>query len=378
VPLVTVIGGYGIFGGRIAAALARDPDCEVRIVGRNQARGQKFADQIGASFLRADLHSADGLRRAIEQSTLVVHSAGPFQGQDYRVAEKCIEQGVHYLDLADGREFVGQIGQLDEAAKKQGVLVLSGVSSTPAVTSAMADVLAPEFSQIHRIETALSPGNQNPRGASTIAAVLSYLGREFKMWTDNGWRSCSGWGDRQIRLFPGKIGERRTYNCDVPDLELLPARYNSRSVRFQAGLELNIMNRLISFLRWLKLNFKLELVDRAGWFLRFSMLLFPFGSKNGGLALWMYGRDHDGRDIERRMAIVTADDGPATPSSAAILMTRKILAGKVEQRGALPCMGLLKMEEFMDHLNPLGIWCVRGNEEGWSAQQPVDNPSLCL
>ena len=31
--------------------------------------------------------------------------------------------------------------------------------------------LAPEFRRIDSIQTALSPGNQNPRGASTIAAV---------------------------------------------------------------------------------------------------------------------------------------------------------------------------------------------------------------
>ncbi|HZF99242.1 MAG TPA: hypothetical protein VEY92_13600 [Pseudoxanthomonas sp.] len=37
---------------------------------------------------------------------IVIHSAGPFQGCDYRVAEACLAAGVHCIDLADGRDFV--------------------------------------------------------------------------------------------------------------------------------------------------------------------------------------------------------------------------------------------------------------------------------
>ena len=43
---------------------------------------------------------------------VVVHVAGPFQGQDYAVAELCIRHGVHYLDLADDSAFVRGIDRL--------------------------------------------------------------------------------------------------------------------------------------------------------------------------------------------------------------------------------------------------------------------------
>ena len=36
---------------------------------------------------------------------LVIHTGGPFQGQDYRVPKTCIECGAHYIDLADDRRF---------------------------------------------------------------------------------------------------------------------------------------------------------------------------------------------------------------------------------------------------------------------------------
>ncbi len=99
-------------------------------------------------------------------------------------------------------------------------------------------------------------------------------------------------------------------------------------------------------------------------------MLFPFGTTNGSLAIWVHGRDLSGRPIERRIAIVTDYDGPATPTSAAIVLARKILDSGPPRIGAFPCIGLLTLNELLDHLRPLGIWCARGDESGWSTPPP--------
>ncbi len=358
--VVSVLGGYGIFGGRIAEALAHDPRCRVRVVGRNAKVGGNFAHRIGAEFRAGVLDDRASLQRAIEGSFLVIHAAGPFQGADYRVAEHCLEAGVHYLDVADAREFVAGIGRLDEEARRRGLLVASGVSSTPAITSALIAELAPEFSRIDSIHTALSPGNQNPRGASTIAAVLSYLGRTIRVWQDDHWVDRPGWGDVQRLTFPPPVGVRRVHNCEVPELELFPSAFGAHTVRFSAGLELNFLNYMLSLCarpcRW----FGLDLSRRARLFLNVSLMLFPFGTTNGALAIWLKGRDHTDRPIERRIAIVTDYDGPATPSSAAIVLARKILDSGPPRTGAFPCVGFLTLDELLTHLRPLGIWCAGG------------------
>jgi hypothetical protein len=94
-------------------------------------------------------------------------------------------------------------------------------------------------------------------------------------------------------------------------------------------------------------------------------MLYPLGSKNGALAVWLRGRDRAGAAIERRLAIVTDYDGPATPSSAAILLARKLLDGPPPRSGAFPCVGFLRYDEIVAHLRPLGVWTVRGDETGW-------------
>ena len=71
---------------------------------------------------------------------MVVDATGPFQsyGEDpYRVVRAAIAVGVHYLDLADGSEFVDGVAQFDAEARARGIFVLAGVSSFPALTAAV-------------------------------------------------------------------------------------------------------------------------------------------------------------------------------------------------------------------------------------------------
>jgi hypothetical protein len=139
-------------------------------------------------------------------------------------------------------------------------------------------------------------------------------------------------------------------------------------VHFAAGLELDLLNYLLSLCalpcRW----FAWDLSARAHFFLKVSLMLFPFGTTNGAIAIWVCGRDQGGSPVERRIALVTDYDGPATPSSAAIVLARKLLAGGPSSVGAFPAVGLLTLDELLAHLRPLGIWCARGDESGWWPQ----------
>ncbi|TAJ24882.1 MAG: NAD-dependent epimerase/dehydratase family protein, partial [Planctomycetota bacterium] len=248
VSVVTVLGGTGIFGGRIARALAADRTLAVRVTGRDAAQGARRAAEAGAQFLALELGDARALERAIRESALVVHTAGPFQGRDYAVARACIAAGVHYLDLADAREFVTGIGALDAAARARGVFAGSGASSVPTVTHALATEVARDFAALDALEIALSPGNQNPRGAATVGAVLGQLGAAQRVWIDGAWQVRRGFGDRAVLEFPPLVGRRAVHNCAVPDLELFPAAFGARTVRFRAGVELGGFNRVLALI----------------------------------------------------------------------------------------------------------------------------------
>src|SRR6185295_14453328 len=98
--------------------LARDSAIRVIVAARDGERAARLARSLPAAEavavdLRRDLPAV--LQRM--RPALVIHCAGPFQELDHAVARACVAQRVTYLDLADGRRFVCDIGALDAEAR---------------------------------------------------------------------------------------------------------------------------------------------------------------------------------------------------------------------------------------------------------------------
>lgn len=116
---VLVLGGYGVFGERLARLLVRDGHT-VTVAGRDGGKARALAERLGCAWVtmdrRRDLHLLAG-------QDVVVDAAGPFHayGDDpYQLPRAAISEGVHYLDLADNAVFCTGIASLDAAAKAAG------------------------------------------------------------------------------------------------------------------------------------------------------------------------------------------------------------------------------------------------------------------
>jgi len=335
---IVVIGGSGNFGARICRALNEDPSLEVVAAGRSSAAAR--LDLAAAGFPAA-------LRRL--SPAIVIHCAGPFQGQDYCVASAALAAGAHYVDLADGRAFVaGFAGKMDGEARAAGRFAVSGASTLPALSSAVVDETATRFERLEAIEISIAPGQRAPRGAATLAAVFSYAGRPFKWLSGGAWRDAWGWQELE-RLRFAKMGRRWAAACDVPDLELFPARYPGvRTVEFRAALELSVEH----FALWAaaalrRAGIPLPLERWAGPLERLASLLDGFGGPYGGMMLRMTGEKHGGGRARIEWHLTApAMDGPEIPCMAAILIARKLARGEIAERGAFACMGFLSLADF--------------------------------
>lgn len=87
-------------------------------------------------------------------------ATGPFQayGDDpYRVVKAALAAGAHYLDFADGSDFVRGISQFDEQARNSNLVVLSGVSSFPVLTAAVVRHLAGDLDSVDSITGGIAP-----------------------------------------------------------------------------------------------------------------------------------------------------------------------------------------------------------------------------
>jgi hypothetical protein len=361
VARILVIGGYGNFGTYIARSLAPDPQVRLLIGGRSQAKADVFASGLGAA------NPAEGYAIDIDRDLaavlahvrpdIVVHTTGPFQQQDYRVAEACIAQGCHYLDLADARHFVTGIVRLDAAARARNLLVVSGASSVPCLTAAVVDRYRPDFARLERVDYGISAAQQTNRGLATTSAVLSYVGRPFTRLRRGRMERVHGWQDSHAVRYP-ELGYRLFGNCDIPDLDLFPDRYSElRDVRFAAGHELKILHLGTWALGWLVRLGLLPPLDRfAEPLLKLTFAFDRFGSSRSGFHMFLSGEGPDGRPKRVAFYIVArSGHGPYIPCMPAILLARKLARGSIERRGATPCVDLLDLHEYLGALEGLDI-----------------------
>jgi Saccharopine dehydrogenase NADP binding domain len=343
---VVVLGGAGNFGARITRALREDPNIELLVAGRRGLR-VPGAEEISGVALDIKSPGFESQLRALSPG-LVIHCVGPFQGQDYTVAQATLAAGAHYLDLADGRQFVAEFaGRLNGAARLARRTAISGASTLPALSSAVADELRLGMSTLESIEIVIAPGQRAARGEATLRAVFSYLGRPFRIWRNGTWSKAWGWmGLKRTRL---DFGTRLAAACDVPDLELFPVRYAGvRTVCFHAALEFAVQHLALwslAGMRRMGLQLPVDL-----WALRLNRVAgwFDAGAgENGGMSVSVVGHRRGSRVRRTWQLVVPAIDGPEIPCIPAVLLARRLAAGEAFNSGAFACTGFVALSEFV-------------------------------
>ena len=354
---VLVIGGYGNFGTFIAKRLAREANLTVIIAGRSERKARALAGEVNAEWAQVDIFDGFDAQLRRLRPDILIHTSGPFQDQGYEVAETCIRNGVHYLDLADGRAFVSQITRLDQAAKAAGVLVVSGASTVPGFTGTVVTKYASEFTSLDAIDFGIGTAQKTNRGLATVKAILGYAGKPFTTLVDGKMSDVHGWQDFRWRKFH-KLGWRALANCDVPDLELFPRYFPTlKTVRFRAGLELPLLHFGLWSFTWLvRAGLISSLRPVAPLLLRLSNFFDVFGTNDSGFYVEMTGRGLDGQPKQVSFDLTArAGDGLMIPCTPAIVLALKLAAGTIDRRGAMPCMSLLTLDEVLHELAALRI-----------------------
>jgi hypothetical protein len=314
---------------------------EVIVAGRDPRQAAVHCAVHGGRPLMLDMRAADFAQQVAGVAPFaMVDAAGPFQAYTgYAVAEAAIAAGAHYLDLSDDAGFTSEISALDTDAKAAGVVVLSGVSSVPALSSAAVVALSQGMTDIHGIESVILPGNRAPRGLSVIRAILAQAGQPFTIWRE-GAETTKGWS-RAMRIsltLPGQTLKARAASLiGAPDLTLFGAHFKARNVTFRAGLELGVMHHGLTLV---------SLPVRWGWVRSVeglarplqlaANLLKPFGTDRGGMRVRVAGLGPNGPVIRDWTLIAGAGDGPHIPAIPARVMLARL---GVAAPGARACLG---------------------------------------
>lgn len=353
---VLILGGYGNFGKRIARLLTR-AGIAVIVAGRDSAKASALADALPHELANAATFDVSGdLARQLNllRPHVVINTCGPFQKADYGAARACIAAGIHYIDLADGRDFVAGITQLDAEAKKRNVVVVAGASTVPALAAAVIEHLKPRFAELDSLTFGIAPGQKAERGLATTQGILSYVGKRLSPCA--GYRKRYGWQDLYVQSYPA-IGKRWMANCDIPDLDLLPPRYGLKRIRFSAGMENPPVHLGLWLMSWgIRMGLPVDLPRHASTLLAASHWFDFTGSADGAMHLILEGRDTAGRRTVAKWFIVAFDgDGPYIPAIPSVVLAKRMMAGKTFDAGAMPCVGMITLQEYLDELKTFNI-----------------------
>lgn len=360
---VVILGGYGVFGGKLALALLRDQQFDVVVAGRNRTKAQAFCEVHGGLPVYLDRHDpAFGTSLAKLKPFVVVDASGPFQNyaeDTYSIVMAALAAGSHYLDLSDDANFTSGISELEQEARSVGKTALSGVSSVPALSSVAVEAMRSDFLRLDFIESAILPGNRAPRGLAVMRAILGQTGRPIAICRDGTLTSVPGWsGLERRRIGPrtGGLPPRWTSFIGAPDLQLFPERYGARTVLFRAGLELSVMHLGLWALSWLtRLRLITSLEPLARSLRKVADWLAPFGSDRGGMEVRVAGLDKDGLPKAANWTLIAeAGDGPSIPAVAATILCNRLAAGSIAT-GARSCLAEFSLEEIDEATSHLSV-----------------------
>jgi Saccharopine dehydrogenase NADP binding domain len=361
-----VLGASGQFGSRLCRRLVQLDGLHLLLGGRDRQKLEATHVQLRAMKPDAKI---DIVAWAISGSSLldllysrrvnlVVHLAGPFQGQDYAVAKACLTAGVPYIDMADGREFVTKFCSLDSAAQAKGIALITGASTVPGLSSAVIDAMLANFSQLEAIDYGICGGVKTGLGLATLKAVLSYCGKPYHILKDGMPTRVYGLGRPRHHDFPEPVNRRYVVDCDIPDHDLFPARYATlRQMDFGSCIDAPGLPQMLSLMStcvrkgWIQdWNFLSTIIQPCMKAVRF------LGSAHSGFFMRLEGRDPQGNPKKTVFEILARDgSGLEIPVTPVILLVKKMLRGEPLRAGAYPCMGLFSLAEFQQELSSYPI-----------------------
>jgi len=355
-PVVLLLGATGLFGELLAKRLLRQERVDLVCAGRNAETLSAFCGEFGGRYIQFDRDNSSAVDAAINQLQpfAVIDCAGPYQayGDDpYKFARTANEAGCHYFDIADASDFVKGFSGLDELARSKNVVALSGASTTPAISSSVADALTSEMTEVENVTTVIIPGNRAKRSLSVMQSILSQVGQPMRITRHGESEEIKGWSetesfDLHVEGKPNVSGRLAAF-VNTPDIAFFTERYAAKNVVFKAGLEVKLFHYDLAFGGWLVSIGFLKSLEPFSKFSRWVASWFEWmGTDQGGMKVAVLGKNQQGV-YQRLEWDLIADDGhgPNIPTLPISIILNRVLEGEYEA-GARPCLGEISLTEL--------------------------------
>ncbi|HVZ06305.1 saccharopine dehydrogenase family protein [Rhodopila sp.] len=176
---------YGASGytGRLLAARARLRGVDTILAGRNPARLEPLAHELGLPWLGVRLDDPIALDNALRGVAAIVNTAGPFETSARPLVESCLRTGTHYLDVTGEIPVLRLLLGYDTVAVATGVMIMPGTGFVVAAADCLAAHMARRMPGATTLRLGFSRGDLVSRGS--FSSMLGMIGDRVPVRRDN-------------------------------------------------------------------------------------------------------------------------------------------------------------------------------------------------
>lgn len=169
-------GSTGFVGDAIAR-LALQRGLRPILAGRNGAKVEAQAADMGLDYRVFNLDDPGAMDNALGEVVTVLHCAGPYVYTFRPMVDACLRAGTHYLDITGEIPVYEALAARDSEARARGIMLLPGVGFDVVPTDCLAMHLQRRLPSATRLTLAFH--NQGPTGlppgtANTAAEMIPY------------------------------------------------------------------------------------------------------------------------------------------------------------------------------------------------------------
>lgn len=225
---------YGATGytGELIARRAASLGLRPILSGRSLATVGALAIELDLEHRIASVDDAKALDAAInalpEANRTVLNCAGPFSHTAKQVAEACMRNGAHYLDITGEITVFEMMAARTKAAQKAGVMLLPGVGFDVVPSDCLAAYVASRLPSATKLVIAIQGVGKISRG--TMLTSIQNIGNGGAVRRGGAIvRVPSAWKSRTVTFDDGPVevttmpwGDVATsfYSTGIPDIEV--------------------------------------------------------------------------------------------------------------------------------------------------------------
>jgi saccharopine dehydrogenase-like NADP-dependent oxidoreductase len=263
---VVLLGGAGEVGEEIARDLARVPEIdELVIAGRNGPRAAALADELGARVTaqELDVRDRDASVSLLRGASLLMNCTSLQLFDD--VLELALDARVDYADLLSEPS-----GEQRHAARRAGIMAISGLGVTPGLTNVLVRQAADELDELHEVDISwisLRTIAPTPGLLDTILWELSEECPTRRYYHNRSYRQAAPLdGSREVEFAP-PVGRQVVYYVPHTEVSTLPRHFPTiRDCAVRGSWRPDVMADIRVLHRYgLLSGDRLELTKRAIW-----------------------------------------------------------------------------------------------------------------